>query len=254
MKGDFFKGIKQWEFEAQGRKGMLPVFYYDNSSMSAIYTAKTSEARKLLPLKEMNPVEFLPGRCLVAFTAFEYRKTDIDPYNEFSIAFLISYNRAQIPGLTALKGLLANTFSAYVWQLPVTTEIARIGGVELFGYPKFLAGIKFNQGKEWRECELSEGNRKILNFRGKVLPGSPAKVTRYVTYSVLDRIPLAANIYTNPLEFKQSISGDDAAVELGDHQIAETLKQIGLSKKPLVYQFSPLTEVILFGGRNLIDH
>ena len=65
MKGDFFKGIKQWEFEAQGRKGMLPVFYYDNSSMSAIYTAKTSEARKLLPLKEMNP---LGGTDAAAFS------------------------------------------------------------------------------------------------------------------------------------------------------------------------------------------
>ena len=98
MRGELFKGIKQWEFEQAGRKFKLPVFYYDNTSITAIYTASTSKVKKLLPHPAMNPIEMFPGRCMLAFTAFEYRKTDIDPYNEFSIAFLITFDKPQIPG------------------------------------------------------------------------------------------------------------------------------------------------------------
>jgi hypothetical protein len=31
------------------------------------------------------------------------------------------------------------------------------------------------------------------------------------------------------------------------------LREIELSSNPVVYQFSPLTEAILFGGKNLMD-
>jgi len=51
----------------------------------AVYTASTRRVRRLLPHPAMNPIEMFPGRCMVAFTAYEYRKTDIGPYNEFSI-------------------------------------------------------------------------------------------------------------------------------------------------------------------------
>jgi hypothetical protein len=254
MVASLFTGIKQWEFEWQGHKATLPVFYYDNSSLTAIYTADTAEVKKLLPLRDMNPIEFLPGKSLVAFTAFEYRKTDIDPYNEVSIAFLVSFRKPQVPGVTALTQLLRRCFTAYVWQLPVTTEIARAGGVDLYGYPKFIAEIEFKKGSEWWECSLSEKGEKILDLKGRVLRTAPARTTRYITYSVLDNIPLVANVFIRPLQFGQSRNGSDAEVTLGTHRIAGQLKTIGLSERPIIYQFAPRTEAVLFAGRNLIDN
>ena len=86
-RGDFFKGVIQWEMTTKdlSLEGKLPVFYYDNTAMTAIYTASTDMVRRLLPMPDMYPVEVVKGRALAAFTAFEYRATDIDPYNEFSI-------------------------------------------------------------------------------------------------------------------------------------------------------------------------
>ncbi len=254
MRGDLFKGIKQWELEHAGRKFKLPVFYYDNTSITAIYTASTGKVRKLLPHPAMNPIEMYPGRCMVAFTAFEYRKTDIDPYNEFSIAFLIAFDKAQVPGLTALIQMARRCFTAYVWQLPVTTEIARMGGVELYGYPKFLSDISFERGKEWIECRLSEKGEEILNLKGKVLPTARGKVTRFVTYSITEGIPVTANVVVDPFEFAQSRDKRSASLELGPkHPIAVSLREIQLSAGPVMYQFSPVTEAILFGGKNLMD-
>jgi hypothetical protein len=262
MKGDLFKGIKQFEFPTPERARHLgkpsfvvPVYYYDNTSMTAIYTASTAQVRPYLPDPRMHPVELRPGRCLVAFTAFEYRKTDIDPYNEFSIAVLINFDTRAIPGLSILRQLLANVFHAYVWHLPVTTEIARYGGVELYGYPKFIADITFTRADGHIECALVENNQRILTLRGKQLPTRPGKVVRFKTYPVKDGITLCGNVYTNHLSYAESRGGSDASLTVGtEHPICAELRSINLSDKPLIYQYSAANEAVLFGPRNLIDN
>ena len=254
MEGEFFKGVMQLEVTAGAFKGKVPIFYYDNTSMTAIFTASTAKVRQYLPHPDMNLIEFVPGRCLVAFTAFEYRRTDIDPYNEFSIACLVRFRQIQIPGISVARQMLTRCFSAYVWHLPVTTEIARAGGVELYGYPKFIGDIEFQRDEEWIQCSLAEKGSEILRLRGRVLPTSKGKPMRYVTYSVKDGIPLVANVWVNPLDFAQSTNRSHAEIEIGTgHEICDELRGIGLSTRPIIYQYSPANEAILFAGRNLMD-
>lgn len=253
---DFLKGIVQSEFpmELFDRVGKLPVFYYDNSSMTAVFTASTRQVRALLPDPQMHPIELMPGRCVVAFSAFEYRDTDIDPYNEFSISFLMSYGRRTVPGMHLLRGLASRCFEAYVWKLPVTTEIARWGGVELYGYPKFLADIDFKRDAAHTTCTLSEDGRHILTLQGQALKGEAAKLLRYRAYSMKNGVPLCANVYTNPLQYAQTMSPSAASLVLGDHDIARQLRALDLSSSPLMYQYCPRNELVLFGPRNLMDN
>jgi hypothetical protein len=256
MKSDFFKGIVQWEIKKEGLEGSfkLPVFYYDNTSITAIYTASTSKVKKYLPHPEMYPVELFPGRCLVGFTAFEYRNTDINPYNEFSISIPISFGKKAFPGIGILRQMLKRAFTVYIWHLPVTTEIARFGGVELYGYPKFIAKIEFSEKGDFVECNLSEGNEHILTLRGKKLKTSKGKQMRYITYSIKDGIPLVANVFVNPIEFAQSMNPSSAEILIGkEHPICKELQEIELGEYPILYQYIPLNEAILFAPRNLID-
>jgi len=254
-RGDFFKGVMQWELSTKdlSLEGKLPTFYYDNTAMTAIYTASASKVRSLLPLPDMHPVQALPGRALVAFTAFEYRKTDIDPYNEFSISFLVTFGKEAIPGITIMSMMARRYFTTYVWQLPVTTEKARKGGVDMFGYPKFIANIIFSRENDALVCTLSEGGKNILILKGQKLKTAAEKVNRFKTYSVKDGVPLVANIYMNPIEFGKSMSPKAAQLSLGTHDIAQKLKEIDLSKRPLFFQYMPVMEAILFGPRNLMD-
>ena len=255
MKGNLFKGLIQWEVQdAKGFKGKLPVFYYDNTSMTAIFTASTGKVKKYLPHPALHPLEVFPGRCLIAFSAFEYRKTDIDPYNEFSISILISFGKRSVPGATVLSDMARRTFHAYVWHLPVTTEKARYSGVELYGYPKFIADIVFKKDKEFLECAVSEKGKRILTLRGRHQKTAPGKTLRFKTYSIKDGIPLCANIYTNPIEFKQTMDRNAVHLDIGSgHAICSELNSIGLSRKPLVLQYIPVNEMVLFPPRNLID-
>ncbi len=255
MTTDFFRGIKQWEVERNGWKGKLPVFYYDTTSMTVIYTATTAKVKDLLPVAGMHPMELAPGRALVAFTAFEYRKTDIDPYNELAISFPITYAKKPIPFVSAGLQMVRRCMSAYVWQLPVTTEIARQGGVDMYGYPKFIADIEFQKDSDTLTCDLSENGQKILSVKGSVLPTKPQKVSRYITYSVIDEIVLRTNVFINPVQYAQTTSRRAARIELGTtHAICTTLKELDLSPHPVAYQYSPINQAILFAGRNLMDN
>jgi len=253
MSKDFFENWTRWDFERNGTQRKLPKFYYDNTSLVAIFLASSSKVLQLLPHPLMRPVEMIPGRCIVAFGAFEYRKTDFKPYNEVSISFLISFGKRQIPGITAIKMMLSRATSSYVWQLPVNTEHARAGGVDLFGYPKFLAAIDFEKSNDWITCTLREGDQDILQLRGRKLPTKPGKLTRYITYSMENGNPLVAEVLVNPLEYAQSYLGHTVELELGSrHRVSDVLKQIDLGKRALAYQYSPVNEAILFPARNII--
>lgn len=248
----FFDGIYQWhnsEYDVR-----LPIFYYDNTSMTAIYTASTKKLKPLLPFADMHPVEMFPGRCLIAFSAFEYRKTDIGSYNEFSIAAMISYGKRSIPGVTLLTHLAKNSFEAYILYLPVTSELARKGGVEMGGYPKFIAGIDFQEQNGKLTCVLSEKGRRILTLSGKKLPASKGPVARFGIYTRLNNIPLKSNVYLNPIQFSQSYQKDSATLDIGSgHEICDVLKTLDIGKYPNVYQFSPKYEAILFAAKNIMD-
>jgi len=255
MKGDLFKGIVQYELQdGHGYKGKLPVFYPDASSIAAVFTASTSVVRRHLPHPGLHLVELVPGRCLVGFTAFEYRASDIGPYNEVSIGFPITFGHRSIPGLDLVTSLARRTFGGYVWQLPVTTERARYGGVQLYGYPKFLADIELRTAGGWVECVLRADGEPILTLRVRQGPARSGRVTRYKTISMKDGVPLATNIYVLPHAMFETFDRSAATLELGTrHAVCEALRAIGLGARPLLSQHIPSSESILFGPRNLID-
>lgn len=251
--GAIFEGVTQWEFGWKSYTAKLPVFYRDSSSFAAIYAARTEAVRLLLRHPSLHPIELVPGTSLVAITAFEYRDTDIGPYNELSIAVLASIARRPMVGLSLLTQIAQRSMSAYVWQLPVTTEIARIGGVELYGYPKFIASIAFERGRGRIACQLGADGQDVLRLSGPMLTTSRGTVVRFETSSVRDGIPLRANVITDHLEHAERIYPSGVELSLGGHPIAGQLRDLELGPRPLVYQYSPHTQSILCAARNLLD-
>ena len=96
MVSEFFQGIVRWEVERNGTKRTLPYFYQDCLSLTAAYTASTAEVRKLIPYPDIHPLELIPGRCVVIFGAFESRATDVEPFDEVTISFLVTHPHRQV--------------------------------------------------------------------------------------------------------------------------------------------------------------
>jgi hypothetical protein len=247
----FFDGILQRSYPEYGVK--LPIFYYESKSMTAMFTASTHAVRKRLP-DSLHPVELFPGRSMVAVSAFEYASCDIGPYNEVSIAAVVNHGRKGLPMISLLSQLIQNKFKAFIFHLPVTSETARKGAVELSGYPKFLADIEFTEKDNNRTCRMSVNNQHVLTISGKKLKTSQGPLTRTIVYNQKDGKMIYTNFYVKQDQFVQSMNRNDAQLKIGGHhEVCNTLRALSLSSKPLVYQYSPGFQAILFDTKNLID-
>jgi hypothetical protein len=155
----FFAGRQVEEREGCGGRWTFPIRYYDLTMISASFPAPVAAVRKILPTGALKPVQPMPDVAVVNLSAFEYRHIDqFAPYNEFMVAVPALYKTAdQGPGLAG----------GYVFQLPVTTEEARCVGVELYGFPKFVAEIMFEDTGQARRCRVRADGRDIVSLEVK---------------------------------------------------------------------------------------
>lgn len=250
---EFFKGVFQLDAELSGEKVKFPVFYYDNSAITGIFLARVSKLRKIMPSKNYYPLTVLPGVGLIAITAFEYRDTDIKPYNELSISIPMSYkSRPFIPATKMLSSLFKDEFHVYIHKLPVTTKLALDGGVILYNFPKFLAQINFEQKGDEVSVKLMEKDSFILSMKAQKIKTDKSKKMRYVTYPVKDGNPQHADILINAINFGISYNPTLLSLELGnEHPIAKELNEIIIYKKAIQYQYIPSFQAILYGPSRL---
>jgi hypothetical protein len=256
MRGSpFFDGIAQLDLEIAGRPARTPAFYYDMGIMTALFPARHRELRKLMPDRRFVPALLAPGIGLIAVSCIEYRDTDVGPYNEVAVAVPLNvpWFRPNLPGRALIDSTRRQQFHAYVLHLPVTTEIALRGGVDFYNLPKFLAEIEFEDDGPRRRCLLAEGKEPILSLSGERLPTkAEATELQYSFHSWMDRQPQRADCRLNQLEAAHSLRRTAAQLVLTDrHPIAQELKRLLVSHRPLLYEYAPRLELILFGPEHL---
>lgn len=249
----FFSGVPQETIEGEGLSGKLPCFYYDNMALSVVYTAPLERLRALLPDSRYQPLRLTGRRGLLAITAFNYRETDIGPYNELSIAVpLEKPGLGGFPPIGLLRQNWQQTFHAFVVELPVTTEIARRGGVDFYNFPKFLADISFTDHGNRVFCRLGENGREILALTVPKLSTRKRPITRVYSYPVRNGEILRAEVRMNPIEVGMAYRPRDVELSIGSgHRICERLAGLELGSRPLQVQYLASMQAILFGAEPL---
>jgi Acetoacetate decarboxylase (ADC) len=228
----------------------LPVRYYDWSWMNALFPAPAEKVQRLLPSIKLRPVLPMPGIAMVALTAMEYRKiADVAPYNEFSIGVPVQFEPTfNIPGLPLFFHPLLSPqryrkFGIYVHHLPVTTQAARDFGVEIWGYPKFIAEISFEDVGEMRRCRLQADGKNIVTLEIRRLATQDRSISLY-TYTVKNGKILRTLVQSKG-EYGITRFPGGASYTLGDHPIADELKALGMGKTALGRFFAPQVQSLL---------
>lgn len=256
MRGSpFFDGVAQSDAEIAGQAVKLPVFYYDTSAMIALFPARVRELRTLMPDARFVPALLAPGLGAVAIGCLEHRDTDIGPYNELAISIPLNqpWFRPNLPGRALWEASRRGQMHSLMLHLPVTTEVALRGGIDYFNFPKFLAGIEFDEDGGRRRCRLAEGKEQILAFSGDRLPtGGRAQQVQHFFHLWMDKQPQQAEFKVDELELGRSMRLGAASVELGaQHPIARELERLLVSRRSLQYEYVPKLEAILYGPEHL---
>jgi hypothetical protein len=253
MPEDFFAGVDQLEADIAGVAGKTPTFYRDARCFTLLLPARLLALKRLLPDPRFVPAQIFPGIGAVNLTAFEYYDTDIDPYNEFSVSVLLNSNQfLQIPGYNALRQVVQNCFYAYIHHLPVTTDVALEGGIQMYNYPKFMASIDFSDTEEWVTCELAVGDELICRTKGRKIPAPRSDTMKYICHLYQYQQPQFAEMKMNARQYGMALGQGNAELEVGtSHPVARELSSLLISERPLVYIYVPSMQAILYGPEHI---
>ena len=253
QRDDIFKYIKQVQWSAAGGEIRVPIFYRDAAAMLALFPARLAALKALMPDTSMRPAQILPGVGALALGAMEYRDTDIGAHNELSLAVVLNRtDTAQVPGYNLLRQLMDSQISLAILHLPVTTEMALASGVQMAGFPRFLAAIEFRQNEAWRVCEVSQDQEHICTLRCRPLPALQKRLLSYHCHLWQNGQPQGVRIRVNALEYALALGRGNVELELGDtHSVARELSGVLLSQRALMYQYIPSMQAVLSGPENL---
>lgn len=231
---DFFRRIPKQQVPSRVGLTWAPNFYYRTSNVQLLMQAPLARLRAMLPAP-LEPLRALPGTGLVALTFFSYAACDNDPYNEASIAVVIRRPGAKgSPMRELLSSMRRRNFCAHVLALPVTTEIARVRGVQGYQLPKWLADIDVSMDDEVRACAYGPHGKPDLSVRSplpvleRVTPQSHMSTTTMV--HMIDGAWHRTIVQTHTLAFAQRLFPRDVELLRQGGPLSQLLDGLGASR------------------------
>ncbi|EKT4502609.1 acetoacetate decarboxylase (ADC) [Pseudomonas aeruginosa] len=254
----WFKGLEKHNVDI-GFESYSPNFYYQNSRVTAVYTADLDALRALMPpevLATASPLQVWPGRGLVAFTAYTYEHCDNDAYNEVAVSIITNTpGKANLGPFTLIGQSMSGDFWGYVLNLPVNTELARVRGVVGYNLPKWLTGIDRKEDAQSVVYDItdSQTGKVDVSFKAKKLD----KLSREVdivtsSFTNLDHQGQLAYGYavSRQLRHGSSRDADSATLTLGDGSLSNYLRTLKLGKM-MKYEYVPAFQSALYAPKPL---
>jgi hypothetical protein len=210
------KGLWGLIFNISGLDISFSVRYYDWSFYLIELKANYQVVKELLAERHLLPIEVSPGETSLQIVGCDMKKVQISgPYNEVSI---------QVP-VEPLDDTPNRKFTHLF--LPVNTEESRWPGVDIWGFPKFLADIDIKMDNNRIICQLAVGDQMILEFKMDDKTG-PKNHYKWDYYGI--RKQQVVKTTMDPEGFiSEEESNGNASLVLGEHAVADTLREIILS-------------------------
>ena len=242
---DFFKDVqtRKVAIPSTGELCELPLLGVKGTQMVSFHSATRSKVVELLPTPALVPADLGSDKTIIGVIAIEYHKRNIQNYSEVVIVIPVRIGAGA--AAPTIQDLLADDMGGstlLVRHIAVTTRSAEIVGNELLGYAKFIGDIRFVDMPDERICVFSEGGQEILRYSVGVSE----------EYGEYERNTLSVCTYKNDQVYKLTYSSqtrfanapDRSTLILGDHPLAEILKTLDISPKPLMAKYSPHFQLI----------
>ncbi|MFH1150015.1 MAG: acetoacetate decarboxylase family protein [Actinomycetota bacterium] len=250
---DFFEGIEQVEARFNGGVGEMPVFWRDSRAFGAILPASWLKLKRVLPDARMAPAQIFPGIGGVVLAAYEYADSSIGPYNEFSVGILLnSPLHIGVPGYNLLRQYLDGFLCAYIYHLPVTTEVAPRAGKDYYGFPKFVADIDFSDTHDSIRCDLSHDGERIITMSGRKLPGRNMGEMTIMGNLYQYRTPQYAEIKADVIEGAIAPGPGNFDYEVfRSHPVGRDTAELILAPRAIGYLYISKLQAVLYGPERL---
>jgi hypothetical protein len=228
----------QWRVLSDGTACPLPIRFFDGFGLRAIFLVDFNRAAELLKGAGLKAVAQENGRAVVGIGGFEYRKSDIGPYDEFALTLLAAAPDDAAP-------------ADYVSDLCVTTALAKRAGRELWGFNKFVGAVESaNDAEKFSMTVRDLENTTIGALDGARDASVPmAPVEEFLLTLLNGRVIKTLLRVMTPVRL---CAGDRFVFRIGPsrHPMANNLRKLGLDgARPALVQYVDPYQALLFPGR-----
>ncbi len=257
--GDFLAGLHRRDWPLPGGGALrVPVILESLEAIAAVYTADAAELRRRLPDARMRTVDVLPGRALLAAIGVHYRASDLGPYVELALAIPIAWTTRLPAPIDALRHGVRRDFSAWIWQLPVSSARSRDAGIALSGFPKRVARLAFERDTREARCALMDdadprAPAVVLAVAADDAATPARRDLKLRAWSLLDGLPVVSTLVVRQAQFRDHLRRDKAQLVLGRGTLADELRSLRLSERPIASHVCSHAQALWFGPRNAID-
>ena len=233
--GPMARGASARRFEIEGRSLGYPTLFQDGSSAVGLFTVPTGGAQALIRESGFQVAELLPGRAGFSLACCTYRDSECGVYNEIAMAFFVKPQRgrrSRIPYLGTWLDIVRNDAATHIWKLPVTTRLANDAGVLMWGFPKTVEEIDFELADGRATFHLRMDGREVLSYSVPATGSRDRPPTASAVYTIYEGAPHVSYLESEYHDVGVSLGG--GRLRLGDHPVAEQLRELGLPRRPLV--------------------
>jgi hypothetical protein len=241
-----------------GRRVGLPVEVRRAAQWSVQYLVAASAAQRIVGPTGLEVTGPVPGRALVALAVCRYDDTDLDPYHEVALSFVVRPHDAPVDPSAAQRAreFATGAIGAYIHRLPVDQEFTCAAGRDIWGFPKWVTSIDIDEPPPGRPRPGSGTTVRLVDDGSHVLTLTMASGGRLRLPSQAPPSYSFADGVLRRTEWTTTSSGTagrpgGAILVLGDHPMADELRSLGLPKRAL-FSSSAAQMRASFGGAEVV--
>ena len=242
-----------------GRTISLPVEVRRAGQWGVQYLVPATAAQRIVEPTGLEVTGPVPGMALMALAVCRYDDTDLDPYHEVAVSFVVRPHDAPHGPSAAQRAreFLSGAIGAYIHRLPVDQEFSCTAGRDIWGFPKWVTSITIDEpgrvpvrAGTGTTVRLVDDGVHVLTLT--IAAGGRIHLPSHAppSYSFRDGI-LRRTEWTISAEGTAGRPGG-ATLVLGDHPMADELRALGLPRRAL-FSSSVARMRATFGGAETVE-
>lgn len=224
-----------------------PALYFPHRMVAGVFTADLVRVRERLPSASLHPVRWGRGRAAVMVMGAFYSCVS-DPTYERAMAFgatgvfaLVTHGEHDAPPFVPLLGLPVPErfhYGLFTLHMGETARPPIVLGRRAYGIPKFLVDLRYEERSGFDRVTVSDRGRAVWDLTVQTTGKPEAFDITPAFYADLDGQLLRWHNRAAGIQVQGRGQGC-ATLELGEHPVAEDLRDLGIDSHGLASMFQP---------------
>ena len=221
-------------FDIEGRRLGYPTEFRDGCSAAGLFAVKSSLANEHIADSGFELAQIAPGRGILVLTGVHYTDTDCGAYDETAMAFFVRRQGAtlRVPYASTWVDILRGNTASFAWKLQVTTPLSRDAGILMWGFPKTIEDIRFKRAKGRATFGLRMDGQYVFEYTVRAKGSMAPEPVTSAVYSNWQGAPHVSHLTQTYRDAAYRPAG--GWLELGPHPLADTLRALGVARRPLL--------------------